>query len=89
VLPDGRVFRGPDGLRALILADERFEAALFEKLFTYANGRVAEDADRREMAVELARIGPRPPLAELVLGVCRLPSFTRRVERGTMGGRGR
>jgi hypothetical protein len=41
------------------------------------------------MAVELARIGPRPPLAELVLGVCRLPSFTRRVERGTMGGRGR
>ena len=89
LLPDGRSFRGPVGLRELILADERFELALFEKLFTYANGRVAEDADRREMARELARLGPRPALAELVLGVCRLPSFTRRVERGTLGERRR
>lgn len=89
ILPDGRSFRGPAGLRALILADGRFEAALFEKLFTYANGRVPEEADRRELAAELARLGPRPALSELVLGVCRLPSFTRRVERGTLEGRAR
>ena len=84
LLPDGRSFRGASELRAVLLADDRLERALFEKLFVYALGRLPEDEDRREMATHLATLGPRPSLRALMLGIALLPSFTLRVERGTL-----
>lgn len=83
-LPDGREFRGAAELRAILLADGRFEAALLEKLFVYANGRLPELADREELARAAAEAGEGPSLRALVLAITRLPSFVRRVERGTM-----
>jgi len=48
VLPDGRKFDGPDGLRKLMRADKTaFVKCVAEKVFTYALGRGLEDYDRR------------------------------------------
>ena len=84
VLPDGRAFEGAAELRAILLADERFEAALLAKLFVYATGRLPELPDREELAAALRQAGPRPTLRTLVLAIVHLPAFTRRVERGTL-----
>jgi hypothetical protein len=47
-LPDGRTFRGPDGLRAILAGErEAFAKALTAKMLTYALGRGLEPADRR------------------------------------------
>ena len=46
-LPDGVSFKGPEGLRALLLAEEeRFAETVTEKLLTYALGRGVEYYDR-------------------------------------------
>ncbi|MFL6212400.1 MAG: DUF1592 domain-containing protein [Blastocatellia bacterium] len=46
-LPDGRSFKGPQELRAILRADrDAFAAALTEKLLTYALGRGLERYDR-------------------------------------------
>ena len=46
-LPDGVSFEGPEGLRALLLAEEeRFAETVTEKLLTYALGRGVEYYDR-------------------------------------------
>jgi hypothetical protein len=48
VLPDGRKFDGPAGLRRLLRADkELFVRCLAEKMLTYALGRGLEPYDRR------------------------------------------
>jgi hypothetical protein len=47
-LPDGRTFKGPDGLKALLLQNNRlFVRCLTEKMLTYALGRGLEPYDRR------------------------------------------
>jgi hypothetical protein len=51
VLPDGRAFDGPAGLRAVLLERrEAFARCLAEKLFTYALGRSPDRGDRRAVA---------------------------------------
>ncbi len=46
-LPDGRSFRGPDGLKTVLQADrEAFAQCLTSKLLTYALGRGLETYDR-------------------------------------------
>jgi len=46
-LPDGRNFRGPDGLKLILMADhDAFARCLTEKLLTYALGRGLESYDR-------------------------------------------
>ena len=45
-LPDGVSFEGPEGLRALLLAEEeRFAETVTEKLLTYALGRAVQYYD--------------------------------------------
>jgi mono/diheme cytochrome c family protein len=47
-LPDGRTFKGPDGLKALLRQNNRlFVRCLSEKMLTYALGRGLEPYDRR------------------------------------------
>ncbi|MCW3100395.1 MAG: Gluconolactonase, partial [Chthonomonadaceae bacterium] len=46
-LPDGRSFRGPDGLKKILKADrDAFAQCLTSKLLTYALGRGLEGYDR-------------------------------------------
>ncbi len=46
VLPDGRTFRGPEGLQNIIRSDkEKFAAALTSKMLAYALGRGTENYD--------------------------------------------
>jgi mono/diheme cytochrome c family protein len=46
-LPDGRTFRGPDGLKTILKADrDAFAQCLTSKLLTYALGRGLENYDR-------------------------------------------
>jgi hypothetical protein len=48
VLPDGRKFDGPAGLKKLMRTDKAaFVRCVAEKVFTYALGRGLEDYDRR------------------------------------------
>ena len=57
-LPDGRSFKGPDELKAILRADrDAFARGLTEKMLTYALGRGLENYDRRtveEIAVRVA-----------------------------------
>jgi hypothetical protein len=47
-LPDGRTFKGPDGLKQLLRQNNRlFVRCLTEKMLTYALGRGLEPYDRR------------------------------------------
>ncbi|VTR94475.1 Uncharacterized protein OS=Singulisphaera acidiphila (strain ATCC BAA-1392 / DSM 18658 / VKM B-2454 / MOB10) GN=Sinac_5962 PE=4 SV=1: Cytochrome_CBB3: PSD3: PSD5: PSD4: PSCyt3: PSD2 [Gemmata massiliana] len=58
VLPDGRKFDGPNGLRKLMRADKTaFVKCVTEKLFTYALGRGLEDYDRRAVSAIVAATG--------------------------------
>ncbi|MEZ5399930.1 MAG: DUF1592 domain-containing protein [Bryobacteraceae bacterium] len=45
-LPGGRVLRGPDGLRELMLEDGRFTRGMVERLMTYALGRQMDARDQ-------------------------------------------
>jgi hypothetical protein len=45
IAPDGTAFTGPEGLRAALLASDRFVATLTEKMLTYALGRGVEYYD--------------------------------------------
>jgi Protein of unknown function (DUF1585)/Protein of unknown function (DUF1588) len=47
VLPDGRTFRGPEGLENILRGDkEKFAAALTAKMLEYALGRGTENYDQ-------------------------------------------
>jgi cytochrome c553 len=58
ILPDGRTFDGPAGLRTILLEQRQaFARCLTEKMFTYALGRGVTRSDRRtvkEIACKLA-----------------------------------
>jgi len=80
-LPDGRDFKGPDELRAILSQDrEAFSRCLTSKLLTYALGRGLERYDQRtvkQIAAKMPAYGYR--FSGLVLEIVKsLPFQTRR-----------
>jgi hypothetical protein len=85
-LPDGRSFRGPDELRAL-LAERApdFVRCLTEKLLTYALGRELQPADActvERIVRRLAANGQR--FSSLVLGIVTSEPFRKLGSRGEL-----
>ena len=83
-LPDGRSFRGPGEMKAILRSDrEAFARALTEKLLTYALGRGLERYDRRTVDAIAGRLaGGDDRFSALVLEVVNsLPFRMRRGER--------
>ncbi|HEY8551661.1 MAG TPA: DUF1592 domain-containing protein [Vicinamibacterales bacterium] len=83
-LPDGRSFKGPAELRAILASErEAFTRAVTSKLMTYALGRGLERYDRRavrEIAAAVAKDDYR--FSSLVLHIVSSPAFQmRRAER--------
>jgi hypothetical protein len=79
VLPDGRAFAGPVGLKRIVLSDDRFERCLAQHLFTYAVGRGPTDDDLRAIGMLVESFGGRSPsFEELVVGLVQLDAFRRR-----------
>ena len=80
VLPDGRRFEGPAGLRtALLQAPEQFVHTVTEKLLTYALGRGVEHFDAptiRAIVRDAERDGYR--FASIVLGIVNSTPFQMR-----------
>lgn len=76
-LPDGRTFKGPTELAAILKVDkEAFAECLSDKLLTYALGRGLTPADRstvRRIATQMAASDYR--FSSLVLGVVNSPQF--------------
>jgi hypothetical protein len=76
-LPDGRSFRGPQELRAILRTErEPFTRAITGKLMTYALGRGLERSDRRElkkMAAAIAADGYR--FSSVVLQIVNSRAF--------------
>ncbi|HEX4613845.1 MAG TPA: DUF1592 domain-containing protein [Urbifossiella sp.] len=84
VLPDGRAFDGPAGLRA-VLVDQRgaFARCLTEKLLTYALGRGPDRGDRAavaDIARKLAANNDR--FSALILALVHSDPFQSRPGRG-------
>jgi hypothetical protein len=79
-LPDGRSFKDPAGLRALLRAEpDKFRRCLAEKLLTYALGRGVDATDRcavAEIAKTTAERGDT--FAEMVLAVVKSDPFQMR-----------
>jgi mono/diheme cytochrome c family protein len=82
VLPDGRTFRGADGLKGILRADkDKFAAAVTTKLLEYALGRGVESYDQpaiRKIASSLAADDYRA--TSLVLGIVNSVPF--QMQRG-------
>jgi mono/diheme cytochrome c family protein len=84
VLPDGRGFRGANGLRAVLLGRcEAFARCFAEKCLTYALGRGLERCDRRALT-DIARklIGNDYRFSALVLAVAHSDPFQTRTGHG-------
>lgn len=79
-LPDGRSFRGPEELKALLKTDrDAFTECLTEKLLTYALGRGLDSNDQptvRKIAAGVAAGGFR--FSSLVLEIVGSPAFQMR-----------
>jgi hypothetical protein len=84
ILPDGRTFDGPAGLRALLLERRgAFARCLTEKMLTYALGRGLDRADRRavtDIARKVADNGYR--FSALVLAIVHSDPFQNRIGNG-------
>jgi hypothetical protein len=84
VLPDGKTFRGPKELRAILLGrKDEFTRCLTEKMLTYALGRGVEDHDRCAVD-EIARAvaGKEYQFSALVLGIVHSDPFQKRRRPG-------
>jgi hypothetical protein len=85
LLPDGRTFKGPHELKAILKTDrEAFAQGLTERLLTYALGRGLERYDQpavKKIAAKLAAENYR--FSSLVLGIVN--SFPFRMRRGDRG----
>jgi hypothetical protein len=84
-LPDGRTFRGPVELKAVLRQDkDAFTRAITEKLLTYALGRGLERYDRRTVRSIARTVAERDHrFSVLVTEIARsLPFQTRRAEGG-------
>ena len=84
-LPDGTKFRGPDGLRKILLErKDRFARCLTEKLLTYALGRGLGDYDAPTVDAIAAAVAKDDYLFRtLILEVVKSDPF--RLRRGTKG----
>jgi hypothetical protein len=84
VLPDGRTFDGPAGLRAVLLERrEAFARCLAEKLFTYSLGRGLERGDRRSIADITRKLTANEyRFSALVLAIVHSDPFQTRTGRG-------
>ena len=82
VLPDGRAFEGPEGLRAVLRGDEAaFAESVTEKMLTYALGRGPERYDRRTVKAIAGRLPASDyRFSALVLEIVRSLPFQRRRE---------
>jgi mono/diheme cytochrome c family protein len=80
VLPDGRSFAGPDGLKAILRSDrEAFAECVTHKLLTYALGRGLERYDRRTVAAIASRLEASDyRFSALVLEIVESLPFQRR-----------
>lgn len=78
-LGDGRRFRGPRELAALVAQDPAFVRALLERLFVYALGRPPGVADERELDDAARSLGTNATLRDCVLAIVTLPAFRRGV----------
>ena len=82
VLPDGRTFRGADGLNGILRADkDKFASAVTTKVLEYALGRGVESYDQpsiRKIAASLASDNYRA--SSLVLNIVN--SFPFQMQRG-------
>jgi mono/diheme cytochrome c family protein len=80
VLPDGRSFAGPDGLKTVLREDRQaFAECVTEKMLTYALGRGLERYDKRTVQAIAAGLEKRDyRFSALVLEIVRSLPFQRR-----------
>jgi hypothetical protein len=84
VLPDGRTFDRPEGLRAVLLERRAaFARCLTEKMLTYALGRGLDRGDRRAVADIVRKLAANDcRFSALVLAVVHSDPFQNRTGRG-------
>jgi hypothetical protein len=84
VLPDGRAFDGPAGLRVVLLERRAaFARCLTEKLLTYALGRGLDRGDRRAAADVARKLADNEyRFSALVLAIAHSDPFQARAPRG-------
>jgi hypothetical protein len=84
VLPDGRSFDGPAGLRALLLERRSaFARCLTEKLLTYALGRGLDRRDRPTVTDIVRKLTDNEyRFSALVLAIVHSDSFQTRIGHG-------
>jgi mono/diheme cytochrome c family protein len=80
VLPDGRKFDGPDGLKTIMKSDKAaFVRCVAEKMLTYALGRGLEDYDRRAVnAIVQATNKADDRFSALLIEIIRSDPFQKR-----------
>ena len=80
VLPDGRTFTGPDGLKSVLRADRQaFAECVTEKMLTYALGRGLERYDKKTVQAIAATLEKSDyRFSALVLEIVRSLPFQRR-----------
>jgi hypothetical protein len=80
VLPDGRRFDGPTGLRNLLRADkDLFVRCLTEKMLTYALGRGLESYDRTVVNKIVSTLGKEDDrFSVLLIEIVRSDPFQKR-----------
>ena len=80
LLPDGRSFAGPDGLKAVLLSDRQaFAECVTHKMLTYALGRGLERYDKRTVKTIASRLAARDyRISALVLEIVESLPFKRR-----------
>jgi hypothetical protein len=85
VLPDGRTFDGPAGLKAVLRSDRQaFAECVTTKMLTYALGRGLERYDKRTVREIAARLEPQDyRFSALVLEIVRSLPFQRRRDEGS------
>ncbi|HEX4129045.1 MAG TPA: DUF1592 domain-containing protein [Pirellulales bacterium] len=85
-LPDGRTFRGPSELKALLKENkDQFAACLAEKLLTYAIGRGLEYRDKYAVnAIVMATAADGYRFSALLSAVVGSDPFTKRDTAGTI-----
>ena len=84
VLPDGRKFDGPDGLKKLMRADKgAFVRCVAEKMLTYAIGRGLEDFDRPTVNRIVTAMGKENDrFSSLLLEIVKCDPFQKRTTPG-------
>ena len=79
-LPDGRVLRGAEDLRDVLLDGQGFERALLRRLFVFAIGRVPTAADEVRIEAVTAALPDEPTFAQMLRELVALDAFRFRGE---------